>query len=93
MQRGRGRRWERFRLEILERDGYTCQACGLDMRWLHELCEVDHKVPVYKAPRLQYDPNNCQTLCRDCHHKKSLQEQGLLPGQIEWHELVRGMIR
>lgn len=56
-------RWQKKRLEILNRDKFTCQKCGDDKRTLH----VHHR---RYFPKIEpWDiPNNCLvTLCDICH--------------------------
>jgi 5-methylcytosine-specific restriction endonuclease McrA len=57
----RGRRWRRFREDILRRDGYRCTKCGRAGR-----LEVHHVTPLEHggAP---FDTANCTTVCHDCH--------------------------
>ena len=65
------RRWQLLRLIILKRDGWRCAVC-------HKLggrLEIDHENPVSKGGG-QFDPLNLQTLCRDCHMRKSSRERG-----------------
>lgn len=33
--------------------------------------DVDHIVPIYKAPGRKYDPTNLQSLCKKCHIEKT----------------------
>jgi len=57
--------WKERRLQILERDNYTCQECGNDDVELH----VHHKV--YIENRMAWDYNHLLliTLCPECHKK------------------------
>ena len=57
----RGRPWRRFRLDILYRDGYRCTKCGRAGR-----LEVHHVKPLEHGGAA-FDPDNCVTVCRDCH--------------------------
>lgn len=56
-------RWQKKRLEILQRDNFTCRSCGRDDEQLH----VHHMV--YDADKLpwDYDNDDLVTLCNDCH--------------------------
>lgn len=59
---------KRLRFEVLRRDGYRCQLCGLqqsDGVVLH----VDHKVPVSKGGATTAE--NLWTLCQPCNSGKS----------------------
>jgi len=65
-------RWQKKRLEILNRDGFKCQMCSNDKKTLH----VHHKEYVYGKQPWEYENSNFNTLCKDCHelieflHKK-----------------------
>lgn len=64
-----GPNWSKQRSKCLERDGYTCQVCGL------EESEIDRELSVHHiTPRREYDGNweqnqleNLVTLCSQCH--------------------------
>lgn len=58
-------RWQRKRLEIFNRDGWTCVSCGRADLELH----VHHTryIP-YRAP-WEYGRELLQTLCNKCHTK------------------------
>ena len=68
------KRWEAVRLDVLARDDCTCQGCGYanDGYGL----EVDHIVPIAEIDSKDYyDMENLQTLCRDCHLRKTMTER------------------
>lgn len=71
-------RWQRKRLEILQRDNWTCQECGDVENTLH----VHHKT--YKSHLQPWDVNNniLITLCASCHKDEheiqSCIEKGLI---------------
>lgn len=69
-------RWQQVRLKIMERDGWSCQACGAKHRPLH----VHHKS--YKGEIWEAKPNQLQTLCEECH--KALGEHP--EGGVWWNE-------
>jgi HNH endonuclease len=56
-------RWQRKRLEIMQRDGWACVTCGSTTQTLN----VHHKV--YRRGKLpwEYDGADLLTLCRGCH--------------------------
>jgi len=62
-------------IDILSRDGWTCQACGCDtprsLRGSTDDCapELDHVIPVSKGGA--HKPYNLQCLCRTCNQLKS----------------------
>lgn len=57
--------WRKTRAFIIRRDGFTCVKCGS----LGPL-EVDHIFPVAKGG--SWEPNNLQTLCKECHASKTI---------------------
>jgi hypothetical protein len=56
-------RWQKRRLEILERDGWACQVCGDKEHTLH----VHHKVYEQGKDPWDYDGESLVTLCDFCH--------------------------
>ncbi|WP_180040470.1 HNH endonuclease [Acinetobacter sp. YH12218] len=67
-KRNRGRSWRKLRLEVLLRDKYTCQHCGLVSISL----EVDHTIPLFLGGTDAM--SNLKSLCVDCHKVKTSQE-------------------
>lgn len=82
--------WPDFRAAIVDRDNDTCGECGIDtykhnqmMRetkehpWEHTIhVEVHHIIPLHNGG-LEFDPDNCITLCTGCHklkHQKKVLE-------------------
>lgn len=56
----------RIRYAILMRDRFTCRYCGRSPSTTQRLeVDVDHIIPESKGGTL--DPNNLQTLCRECN--------------------------
>ena len=76
------RTWARVRRSILERDGYRCAKCGRAGR-----LEVDHVTPLDHGGAA-LDPNNLQTLCRDCHIEKTYREAGGTGEKLAWRRFV-----
>ena len=67
-RRGYGRRWQRLRRLVLQRDPF-CVMCR------HALAtEVDHIVPKSRGGRDSLD--NLQGLCKPCHSEKTVREDG-----------------
>ena len=56
-------RWQRKRLEILNRDGFSCTSCEATDKTLH----VHHKKYKKGAKPWEYDNDDLHTLCKDCH--------------------------
>lgn len=73
--RRRGLRYERdkeflarFRMQVLERDNYTCQYPGCGKSWANSSAPIDAH---HRRPRSRggaHDPENGISLCRD-HHR------------------------
>ncbi len=68
-QRGYGTRWRHVRALVLGRDHYLCQRCGQPAG---SSAHADHIVP--KSDGGQDSMSNLQTLCHDCHNRKTKQE-------------------
>ena len=80
-------RWERLRLEILDRDGYRCKACGKAGK-----LEVDHVVPMWQGGE-KWDPANLQTLCVGCHIAKTRGEFSRPdPAREKWRRLIASRV-
>lgn len=57
-------RWQKKRLEIMQRDDFTCQFCGDNESTLH----VHHYK--YKGDPWEVDNKYLITLCSDCHEQE-----------------------
>lgn len=62
---GAGPRWDVIREEVLERDAYTCQRCGVDGGTGDRDLEV-HNAAVLESPSLD-SIDRLVTVCRPCH--------------------------
>lgn len=60
-------RWQRKRLEILDRDGWACLQCSRKDRTLH----VHHTSYVYGKKPWEYDAKTLRTLCESCHDEET----------------------
>lgn len=56
-------RWQKMRLQILERDDFTCLWCGDFESTLH----VHHGYYRSGCDPWEYDPSTLHTLCERCH--------------------------
>jgi hypothetical protein len=61
-------RWQKKRLEILQRDGWKCLGCGEDKKTLnvHHLMYIEDKEP------WEYEDRYYMTLCDECHSMSHL---------------------
>lgn len=60
--------WEHRRVDVFERDGWTCQSCGVDGGSNTDVELHPHHIKP-RADDGTDDPENLLTLCRDCHRK------------------------
>lgn len=62
-------RWQKLRLQILERDKWTCKHCGATDKTLH----VHHVHYIKGAEPWEYDEDKhlLETLCCDCHEQET----------------------
>jgi hypothetical protein len=58
-------RWQKKRLEIFERDEFSCVCCGSENNSL----QVHHKIYIKGKEPWEYDNEYLITLCEDCHEK------------------------
>lgn len=56
-------KWQRKRLEILNRDNFTCKSCGDSENML----SVHHKRYFPNTEPWEYEDDLLVTLCQDCH--------------------------
>jgi 5-methylcytosine-specific restriction endonuclease McrA len=74
-------RYRRSRKEVFERDHYTCQLCSKAFKASSLQC--DHVIPLAKRSNMEdynpdvtpFDPNEMQTLCKQCHKEKTIKEK------------------
>lgn len=68
-------RWQKKRLEVFERDNFTCQRCDATNKTLN----VHHKVylPDARNP-WEYELEYLITLCQECHEKEKDRMQSTL---------------
>lgn len=60
-------RWQRKRLEILQRSDFSCEECGDTTKTLH----VHHKIYRKGAQPWEYENHELQSLCVGCHEAAS----------------------
>lgn len=59
--------WHDVRLQILDRDGWECTKCGME---LGAHAQIDHVVPVADGGSM-WGRDNMQSLCAECHMSKT----------------------
>lgn len=81
-------RWQRKRLEIMERDGFECRECGGDEATLN----VHHSYYVTGRDPWEYPEFSLLTLCRDCHTERhsprSFPDGTYYPPFMEWERAI-----
>jgi len=66
-ERLRDPRWQRRRLEIMQRAGFICEECVAQD---HRTLNVHHKVYRRGAMPWEYTDDELECLCEDCHRKR-----------------------
>lgn len=61
-------RWQKKRLEILNRDEWQCQNCLNDKETLH----VHHRIYLSGSEPWEYDNKHLVTLCSICHKEETI---------------------
>lgn len=91
-------RWQKMRLEILQRDNWTCQKCEDAETEL----QIHHKYYVGWNDPWECDPNTLVTLCKHCHEEeegcKGMQDKlintfldiGFFNGEMDYFAAVIG---
>lgn len=77
--------WQKKRLEILQRDNFTCTMCGSKEKQLH----VHHKVYIYDNEPWEYLEEFYTTLCYECHDIEE-KDKALFHKLIK-HFLLKGL--
>jgi hypothetical protein len=57
-------RWQKKRLEIFQRDDFTCTFC----KSKHIELQVHHKEYEYGKEPWEYENDELETLCKECHY-------------------------
>lgn len=63
-------RWQKKRLEVLNRDEWKCQDCGAADKTLH----VHHCLYIYGLDPWNYAADELRTLCEECHEARPAME-------------------
>lgn len=63
----------RWRIAVLRRDSYQCQACGHQGAPGDGIIQADHILNI-KRGGAPHDPDNGQALCKHCHDHKTQAE-------------------
>lgn len=73
-RRGYDRAWQQLRAHFLAMHPWCvdCDAAGIAT----ESVEVHHEQPIAEAPHRRLDPTNLTALCKSCHSKRTVIEEG-----------------
>jgi len=74
-------RWQKKRLQILERDDFTCQACKTTEIELHI-----HHIEYSPGDPWEIDDESLITLCKDCHQLTEAHGGGQPAEFIAWDQ-------
>jgi len=72
----RDSRWQKLRLEIMERDGWTCKSCGASGKGV--TLNVHHAYYESGKAPWEYPADTLVTWCEDCHEKRHSTQKELL---------------
>lgn len=64
--------WQRLRWQVLQRDDFSCTACGTYIG--QRGANVDHVQSRAVRPDLALEPDNLRTLCHACHSRKTARQ-------------------
>lgn len=83
-------KWQKKRLEILQRDEFACRECGNDKNTLH----VHHGHYENGLAPWEYDDWTLKTLCKDCHEdtQATLEEIHAYLGCLPLHPHLNKLI-
>lgn len=72
-------RWQKKRLEIMERDGFACRECGDKASTLN----VHHGYYARGRSPWEYPDEHLKTLCEDCHRKYESAREVILADLVQ----------
>ena len=65
----RDKKWQKKRLEVFQRDDWTCTNCNCKTEEYQSL-HIHHKRYIAGYDPADYDLEDLETLCEECHRKK-----------------------
>ena len=78
-----GKGWKKLRRRVLERDGWSCVYCGVDLKLPGITASVDHIVPVVELETLgenvtpaAVDPGDLVACCSSCNSARGARLKG-----------------
>ena len=86
-------RWQRMRLEVMQRAGFECEICGK----ADDTLNVHHKIYRKGAAPWEYESRELQCLCEDCHETfhdlNQILKETLATFEVDTFERVLGYTR
>lgn len=67
-------RWQKKRLEIMERDNFTCQSCGANE---NVMLNVHHAYYEKGVKPWEYDNEMMITWCEECHEFRHIEQKNI----------------
>ena len=92
LEKLRDPRWQKMRLQIMERDGFKCRECHSDSGTLN----VHHRFYRKGAAPWEYEPQALVTLCEKCHELQERRKQIIseaIGGPSQMQEIVMRVIQ
>ena len=84
-------RYQHWRRRILAHEP-LCRPCR-EAGFTVGAVEIDHVVPIARAPERFWDENNVQPICRACHEAKTAAEnRHETPDQAAWQKRLEGLM-
>ncbi|WP_200974450.1 HNH endonuclease [Echinicola sp. 20G] len=87
----RGSKWRKVRKQYIE-ENPICELCA-QYDIVSEGEYVDHIIPRRFCKEMEYDKRNLQTLCGDCHNKKTALERGIDSLEVYLEEMREGRLK
>lgn len=72
------KQWKSIRAFVISRDQFICGICKTFIKVGEEIA-VDHIVPHRGNADLFFNPDNCQSAHKDCHDRKTQNEERQIP--------------
>ena len=72
-------RWQKKRLQIMNRDDFTCRACGDKSTTLH----VHHLAYMHDTAPWEYEDKFLVTLCENCHENETISRKAAEDSLLE----------
>ena len=70
-------RWKRFRNNFKRRSPICVDPLSIHQQEVKPVQHVHHVISINKRPELAYKPDNCASLCTECHGKiEALERKG-----------------